>query len=278
MQKHNQAKQLKLWTPNGHLDSWTAMFLQKMGYALPGYPNRRNYRITLREKHISVRISRPMDIAIALARGDADIGITGLDCLYEFAGARLLWDLKEPVTRLVFGLSDSSEFDHITDMRSFCAHLRRQPATIHTEYPRFLWRYFSRRPEYLVICSESPVLDLGWPVLPSNSPLTIRSSYGCTEGNDFFVDCVQTGKTLKDNNCRSIHTVLKHCTPYLVASYSALADPWKRMKMSEICTRLYTSLSGQSVTSTVIEDSINIAGELVNRRTVVIESSSYRIS
>ena len=153
-------KMLEWLVPNGHLGNRVAELLWQTDHVLSGYPRRRIYRAILKEKQIQMVISRPMDIAIALARGDADIGITGLDCFTEFPGAILMLDLQSPITQLVLATSERPNLHSINDIVSFCDYLRHGKITIHTEYPRFLWRYFTKNPEYKEVCNEPPGLDL----------------------------------------------------------------------------------------------------------------------
>jgi len=260
-------KLLKLRKPGGHLAKRATALLRGIGY---NSPDERIYRVVLEEKQTEIRTAKPKDIAISLIRGDADVAISGVDCLLEYPGARLLLDLKRPVTKLKLALHDEPEFCHISDLSSFCRHLRAQDIIVHTEYPRLVWRYFSKHPEYRAICNEPPTLDLGGPVFAFNSPLTIRRSSGKTEGNDYFVDTIESGETLKRNKCRAIHTLLNRCTPFLAASDNALEDPWKRSKINEIYTGLCTSLSAEIVSSKLIGCTVNITRELVKRSTIAV--------
>lgn len=268
MQKQDQRKILKLWKPDGHLARQASTLLAGVGYS---NPNPRIYRIMLKEQFIEMRTARPLDIAISLVRGHADIAIVGRDAVLEFPRVKLLLDMQRPVTQLRLAVRDILKFRHIRNLSDFYEYLRHQSVAIYSEYPRYVWRYFSGHPGYLAVCNEPPTLDLGWPILSSRSPLTICHFSGCTEGNDCFVDSVEKGETLELNHCRPIHTLLERSTPYLAASYNALADPWKRMKIAEIHTKMYTVLSSQLAASYFITVGINTV-ELVNRSMVIIKT------
>lgn len=244
--KQTESCILKFMVPKGHLGNRVAIILSKAGYILPNYPNGRVYRAIVDERKIKVTMARAMDIALTVVRGDADVGVSGLDFLLEFPRAELLLDLLEPVTQWVLARSGEDELEGISDLPSFYAYLRHENVTIHTRLPHFVRQYFALCPYYREICSEPPGLDLGWVVFPSSSRINIRLSSGCTEGNNFFVDCVHNGDTLRVNGCKDIHTIIERSTPWLAASSQALSDPRKRAKITELKSRLKAVIDAEA--------------------------------
>lgn len=234
---------INLRLPDGHLLPHVAETLKKAGYILPDYaPGKRIYEPSINAEHFKVLVRRPMQIAIELARGEADAGIAGFDCLHEFIGAELLLDLERPTTRLVLAIPTSDEFNHVTDFESLIKYICPQGLTIYSEYPRFVQEYIANHPIYRSKYTEPPGLDLGWQIIRSSSPIGVRLSFGSTEGNDVFVDIIETGKTLKANGSKPICTLLERSTPWLAASQLALSFPWKRSKIMELYSRLQKAL------------------------------------
>jgi len=230
---------LRLQLPDGHLSPHVATVLKKASYEIPNYgPGRRIYHPEINVKQFRVTVRRPMQIAIDLARAEADAAITGLDCICEFPGAELLIDLQNPVTRLMLAIPDVPEFSRIRDFRSFLRHICPRGVTIYAEYPRFVRQHIAEHPAYRSKYKEPPGLDLGWEVIRSGSPIVVRLSFGATEGNRFFADTAQTSTTININGSRAIHTLLDRSTPWLAASSHALSDLWKRAQIIELQSRL----------------------------------------
>lgn len=234
---------INLRLPDGHLCPRVASLLKEAGYVISDYGSgQRTYQPKVNVKHLNVLVRRPMQIAIELARGEADAGITGSDCTSEFPSAELLLDLKEPATKLVLAVPNSDDFNHITSFETFVEHIFPKGVTIYSEYPRFVRQYFANHPAYRLKCTEPPGLDLGWQIVRSSSPIGIRLSFGSTEGNRFFVDIIETGGTLKANGSKPICTLLERSTPWLAASQRALSDPWKRAKIIDLQSRLKAAI------------------------------------
>ena len=227
--------------PDGHLCRDVAKLLSQAGYVLPGYePNKRVYKPSINAEHFKIRVRRSLQIAIELARGEADIGISGLDCFSEFPGAELLLDLDEPATKLVLAIP--KQFEHVTNFETFMDYICQSGVTIFSEYPNFVRQYIANHPAYMARYKEPPGLDIGWKIIRTNSPVGIRLSFGSTEGNDFFVDTVETGRTLLVNGSKAICDLLERSTPWLAASQRALSSPWKRAKIMEFQSRLKAAI------------------------------------
>jgi ATP phosphoribosyltransferase len=230
---------IKLQLPDGHLCQRVVTLLKQARYDIPNYgPGQRIYNPEINVKHLEVTVRRPLQIALELARGEADLGVTGVDCVREFPGAILLLNLGEPVTQFVLALRNVREYDHVRDFQAFVDLICPEGVTIWSEYPRFVQQYIADHPAYRSKYKDPPGLDLGWEIKLSESPVVARLSLGSTEGNRFFADSVQTSRTIRINGCRIIHTLLERSTPWLAASSRALSDPWKRAKIMEFQSRL----------------------------------------
>jgi ATP phosphoribosyltransferase len=231
---------LKFLLPDGeHLCLRVARLLKRSGYGIPDYgAGKRIYNPKINIKHFRITVRRPLQIANELSRGEADAGITGLDCIREFPGSIPLLDLEEPVTKFVLTVPNAQEFDHIEGLETFINYICPGGVTIWSEYPHFVQQYFADHPAYRSRYKHPPGLDLAWQVVPSESPVVVRLSLGATEGNRFFADTTQTYTTIIINKGRIIHTLLERSTPWLVASNHALADPYKRVEIMELKSRL----------------------------------------
>lgn len=225
--------------PDGHLCPRVAEILKKAGYVVRDYaPGKRIYEPSINAEHFKVLVRRPMQIAIELARGEADLGVTGRDCIFEFPGAELLLDLKKPSTRFVLAVPTSDDFNHIKNFETFAQYVCPKGVTIFSEYPRLTRQYITNHPAYRSRYKDPPSLDLGWEIIRSSSPVGVRLSFGSTESNPIFTDTSETGDTIKKNGSREICTLLERSTPWLAASQCALSDPWKRAKIMEFQSRL----------------------------------------
>lgn len=234
---------INLPLPGGHLCRRVAAVLKQAGYVLPDYgPDKRIYEPSINAEHFRILVRRPMQIAIELARGEADVGITGLDCIREFPGAELLLDLEKPVTKLVLAVPNSDEFNHITSFEAFIQYVCPKGVTIYSEYPRFVRQYIADHPTYRLKYKEPPGLDFAWQIIRSGSPVGVRISFGVTEANPIFADISETGNTIRKNGSKEICTLLERSTPWLAASQRALSDPWKRAKIIDLQSRLKAAI------------------------------------
>jgi len=236
-------KVIKLRLPNGHLCRYVAEVFKQAGYVISDYgSDKRIYEPSINAEHFKILIRRPMQIAIELARGEADAGVTGRDCTCEFPGCEPLLDLEKPTTDLVLAGPNSDEFNRIIDFETFVEYGCPNGVTIYSEYPRFVRQYIANHPTYRSKYKEPPGLDIAWQIIRSGSPVGVRISFGSTEGNQFFADISETGSTIKKNGSKVICTLLKRSTPWLAASQRALSCPWKRARIMELQSRLKKAL------------------------------------
>jgi ATP phosphoribosyltransferase len=75
----------------------------------------------------------------------------------------------------------------------------------------------------------------------------VEFSWGATEVKpphlaDAIVEVTETGSSLKANNLRIVHEILRSTTR-LIANKAAYADPWKRAKMEDIAMLLRAALA-----------------------------------
>jgi len=108
-----------------------------------------------------------------------------------------------------------------------------------TEYPRLARAFFAELPAYQELTSHPPSLQLlPWHEEVTDSPVTIRLSFGKTEAKEVLVDVVDTGLTAESNGKKAVATVLKGSTAWLIASHEAMSVPWKAGRITEVAQAL----------------------------------------
>jgi len=154
--------------------------------------------------------------------GHLDLGLTGIDWILE-NNSRVV-----PVQDLVYSkvstrqarwvlvVRDDSPVRKLEDMEG---------KSISTELVNFTRRYFAER----------------------NIHVAVEFSWGATEAKvvdnlvDAVVEVTETGSTLRANNLRIVHELMRTNTQ-LIANQEAWNDPWKRKKIEQIKTLLNGSL------------------------------------
>jgi ATP phosphoribosyltransferase len=180
----------------------------------------REYRAAIDDPRIGeVRILRPQEIPMYVAKGFFDLGVTGLDWILETDSDVVeLLDMSRPV-RLVLAAAATCPAKTGSELKP--------GSRISTEYPNITRRYFEK---------------LGLPV-------EIFLSYGATEAKvpdiaDAVVELTETGSTLRQNGMKIIDTVLTSSTR-LIMNRDAYADSKKRAEAEDIRTLLAGTLAAR---------------------------------
>ena len=180
----------------------------------------REYRAAIDDPRIGeVRILRPQEIPMYVAKGFFDLGVTGLDWILETDSDVVeLLDMSRPV-RLVLAAAATCPAKTGSELKP--------GSRISTEYPNITRRYFEK---------------LGLPV-------EIFLSYGATEAKvpdiaDAVVELTETGSTLRQNGMKIIDTVLTSSTR-LIINRDAYADSKKRAEAEDIRTLLAGTLAAR---------------------------------
>jgi ATP phosphoribosyltransferase len=180
----------------------------------------REYRAAIDDPRIGeVRILRPQEIPMYVAKGFFDLGVTGLDWILETDSDVVeLLDMSRPV-RLVLAAAATCPAKTGSELKP--------GSRVSTEYPNITRRYFEK---------------LGLPV-------EIFLSYGATEAKvpdiaDAVVELTETGSTLRQNGMKIIDTVLTSSTR-LIMNRDAYADSKKRAEAEDIRTLLAGTLAAR---------------------------------
>lgn len=230
-----------LLVPDGHLQDQAVRLLTLAGLLVTtGAADKRCYLLTTSVKWLSAQLARPPEVAVAVCRGEADLGICGVDTIEEAGGDCVkVLDLGFGLVRLCLMVPKS--WTDVNSAEELLAKRIDGGLLVWSEYPLITQRFFSGLPCYRALTQAAPSLQLWpWHEEQTGSPITIRLSFGKTEAKMVSVDVVASGRTADANGRKSIAIVLKGSTACLIASRQATADPWK----AGLIYRIADSLAG----------------------------------
>jgi ATP phosphoribosyltransferase len=232
-------RRIKLDVPDGHHQEQATRLLGLAGLlAGTRAADDRCYSLSASRGWLAVQFARPAEIASTVCRGEADVGICGLDWIEEAGGGcvRLL--------DLVFGQVDlrllvPKRWRNVTCAADLLTRVGSDGLMVWTEYPLITRGFFAELPAHQELTSHPPSLQLlPWHEEATDSPVTIRLSFGKTEAKEVLVDVVDTGRTAESNGKKSIATVLAGSTAWLIASHEAMSVPWKAVRIAEMAEAL----------------------------------------
>jgi len=179
----------------------------------------RDYNPQINDERIGkVKILRPQEIPKYIEMGYFDMGISGLDWVYE-SGASVIEVAKlnysktgKGNVKIVIAVHQDEPISTVKDIRP--------DSRVTTEYPEITRDFFHK---------------LGIPV-------RLFPSYGASEAKvpdlmDVVVDLTETGTTLRKNGLKIIGQILESYT-VIIANKTSFEDPVKRNKIEEIITLL----------------------------------------
>ncbi len=211
---------LKIGIPKGSLENNTVDLFKKAGWRI-SYDSR-SYFPDIDDPEITCTLVRAQEMSRYVEDGHLDMGLTGIDWILENSSdVVVVQDLvyskvSTRQARWVLVVRDDSPYKSIEDMEG---------KRISTELVNFTKKYFAER----------------------NINVHVEFSWGATEAKvveglvDAVVEVTETGSTIKANNLRIIHDLMKTNTQ-LIANRAAWNDPWKRKKIEQIRTLLMGSL------------------------------------
>ena len=213
-------KKLKLGIPKGSLESNTIELFKKAGWSIT-YDSR-SYSPDIDDEDISCALVRAQEMSRYVDDGTLDLGLTGKDWILENeSDVIVVQDLvySKASTRQakwVLVVREDSPIKTIEDMSG---------KRISTELVNVTRNYLKER-------GIDAHLEFSW---------------GATEAKvveglvDAIVEVTETGSTLKANNLKIIHELMKTNTQ-LIANKGAWDNPWKRKKIEQISILLGGSL------------------------------------
>jgi ATP phosphoribosyltransferase len=235
---------LRLALPKGSLQEETLRLFWEAGYHIDGYhPEDRDYRPTIDDPEVSIKVLRPQEIPMYLAEGLYDLGISGLDWLMEtqysssFVPVEEVLDLQYGEVQIVLAVprqwEEVNSFQDLYDMHYGAVRIA-------SEYLNISSRYI-----YNQIGVEPTRVSLWHPVhrlRTSNVKLIL--SFGASEGKppedcEAIIDnATRSARTIQANGLKIIDTIIPSSTARLLVCADSLRDPWKSDRIAQIKERL----------------------------------------
>jgi ATP phosphoribosyltransferase len=216
--------QLKLGIPKGSLEASTIALFAQAGWNIQS--RSRHYFPDSDDPEIACALVRAQEMALYIARGTLDVGLTGLDWILETDAdvvpvADLIYSksLNQPC-RWVLVVPQNSSIQSIADLTG---------KKVATELVQFTRRYLGER----------------------GIDAAVEFSWGATEAKvveglvDAAVEITETGSTIRAHGLRIVCDLLYTHTQ-LIANRTALADPWKRTKIEQIALLLTAALAARN--------------------------------
>jgi ATP phosphoribosyltransferase len=208
---------LKLGLPKGSLQDATVGLFAKAGFAIN--VSSRSYFPTIDDDEIECMLIRPQESARYVEHGLLDVAITGFDWILKrdvIEVAELVYSkqLRRPV-RWVVAVPNDSPIKHIADL----------------EGKRIATEAVELTEQFLAENGVKAEVEFSWGATEVKPPHLA----------DAIVEVTETGSSLRANNLRIIHEILKSTTR-LIANRASLNDPWKKGKIDDIAMLLRAAL------------------------------------
>jgi len=203
---------VKLALPNkGRLQEPAIRLLEDAGIGAVDKEARQLFART-RDPELELVFVRAQDIPSLVAKGAADLGITGYDLVRESeTDVAELLDLEFGSARLVVAAHDKTGVKAAKDIKA--------GAKVATEFPNLATRYFAKKKIKVEIVRVSGAAE-------------ITPFVGVA---DFIIDLTSTGTTLKTHGLRIVDKLFE-TSARLIANRKSLRT--KRKKLDEITTAL----------------------------------------
>ncbi len=211
---------LKLGLPKGSLQDATVQLFEKAGYSIS--ISSRSYFPAIDDDEIECMLIRAQEMARYVEHGLLDVAITGLDWILKrdvVQVADLVYSkqLRRPV-RWVVAVPTDSKIATVKDLQG------KRIATEAVELTR----------QFLADHGVEAEVEFSWGATEVKPPYLA----------DAIVEVTETGSSLKANNLRIIHEVMRSTTQ-LIANRAAWEDPWKRSKISRMAMLLRAALAAR---------------------------------
>ena len=174
-------EKVKLAIPKGHLAEPTFNALERAGYSISW--REASYRPSINDPRIELKILRPQEIPMFISEGLQDVGITGLDWLYETrADVEVLLNLEYSHVKLVIAIPKAwTEINSLSDLLEKFAD-EGKPLRFSTEYLNISADYLKNNPAYQRLYGDKdPVMITPWWKKGVNEKVSLFLSFGATE-------------------------------------------------------------------------------------------------
>ncbi|RLI93868.1 MAG: ATP phosphoribosyltransferase [Candidatus Altiarchaeales archaeon] len=231
---------IKFYIPDGHLEEKTLELFERAGFKIR--ISERGYNPEIDDKEIVLKRIRPQDFPFVLSLGKGDLAITGSDIFKEFClkfpkeaeKLKELLDLKFGRTTLCVAVSEEimPDVKNIDDFKEYCEKIKGEggEVVVATEYPNIAREYLKKNGIEAIIRKPAGKTE-AWIIPPMPEA-------------DLIIETTETGRTLRENRCRIIDTVME-ATARLIANRDSLKDKEKRKKIDEIVELFKGALRGK---------------------------------
>lgn len=253
MTEYNE-RVLRIGLPKGSLNSEdpnrgnTNELLLRAGYDIVGYnPGReRPSALSIRDDpELKLKLIRPQSAPYdALPNGNLDIAIIGGDWVEDAQSVkkpvRVIGKLGYSNVSVVVAVPHDFPYDSLADFFD-SKNGKSNPVICHTEYVNLVSDYIKRNPGYQSLFgSLAPLIVVRGHNIGRNDFVQVHFSDGLTEsfleeGDDFIVDNLHTGNTLKEYGGRPLETIIESSA--VVCAGPSCVD-WKAEKAAEFVERL----------------------------------------
>ncbi|MGI6655506.1 MAG: ATP phosphoribosyltransferase [Desulfobulbus sp.] len=216
---------LKIGIPKGSLEDATIALFEKSGWRIKLAS--RNYFPEVDDPELSCSICRPQEMSRYVESGLLDAGITGKDWTLENGSDIVVVEdlvyskVSKKPTRWVVAVPGDSDITRLEQLEG---------KRIATELVNATRKFFDQR----------------------GIKVDIMFSWGATEAKavsglaDAIVEVTETESTIRAHGLRVIHEMMQSNTQ-LIASHEAMADPWKREKITNISMLLQGALRADRI-------------------------------
>ncbi len=211
---------LRLGLPKGSLQDATVQLFDKAGFNVT--ISSRSYFPTIDDSEIECMLIRPQEMARYVEHGVLDAAITGLDWILKrdvVQVAELVYSkqLRSPV-RWVVAVPKDSPIQTVQDLAG---------KRIATEAVDLTKQFLDER-------KIEAEVEFSWGATEVKPPYLA----------DAIVELTETGSSLRANNLRIVHEIMRSTTQ-LIANRKSWEDEWKRSKISRIAMLLKAALAAR---------------------------------
>jgi ATP phosphoribosyltransferase len=227
---------LRLGLPKGSLQDSTVELFGKAGWAIS--ISSRSYFPSIDDDEIDCMLLRPQEMARYVEHGLIDAALTGLDWILArdvVKVAELVYSkqLRRPV-RWVVAVPSDSPIRCIADL----------------EGKRIATEAVELTEQFLAAQGIRAEVEFSWGATEVKPPHLA----------DAIVDVTETGSSLKANNLRIVHEIMRSTTQ-LIANRQAWEDPWKRQKIERMALLLKAALNARGRVGLMLNvEAKNLAG------------------
>jgi len=231
---------IKFYIPDGHLEKRTLDIFARAGFQVT--LTERGYNPEIDDSEIVLKRIRPQDFPFVLSLGKGDLAITGSDILQEFGlkypedknQVQELLNLKFGKTKLCVAVSEDvlPKVKSIESFKNYAEGLKKEEkeVVVATEYPNIAEDYLKNNKIRAIIRKPAGKTE-AWVIPPMPEA-------------DLIIDTTETGRTLRENRCRIIDTIMES-TARLVVSEESLRNKEKAKKIKEIVQLFNGALKGE---------------------------------